>query len=81
MEARRAVDADPEHALRLLGDHERLYPRGSLAPERDVLTIEVLARLRRVAEVEARARQHMRDYPESAYRERIRAAMRSLVRL
>jgi hypothetical protein len=42
--ARRALDQDPERALALVAQHEREFPKSQLAPERDRLRAQALAR-------------------------------------
>lgn len=60
-------------ALRLLGEHERKFPRGTLAPERSAAKVRALCSLGRVAEADAEL---ARLPPSSLHAERARAACR-----
>jgi hypothetical protein len=60
-------------ALKLLATHERLYPRGALAQEREVLAIELLLKLGKRQQAHERAARFTRDYPSSAHQPRVRA--------
>jgi hypothetical protein len=48
------LDSDPAGALKLTEEHARRFPSGTLAPEREVLAIEALARLGRSPEARQR---------------------------
>lgn len=71
LRARLAAASDPKLALRLLDQHRRLYPHGSLTPEREVLAIELLRRLSRAQEADRRADAFRRAYPDSIYLPRV----------
>jgi hypothetical protein len=71
-EAARARGAD---ALALLATHERLYPRGALAQEREVLAIELLLKAGKLAQAAARASHFDHRYPQSAHLPRVRALL------
>lgn len=69
--ARRAMQTDPHRALALLEEHARVAPRGTLVVEREMLTIEALARAGRMDQAKARAERFRAAHPESLYEERI----------
>lgn len=71
--AQRKLRTDPAGALPLLADHERRFPAGAFAEEREVLQIEALIKLGRTAEAERRARAFFVRHPKSAHRPRITA--------
>jgi len=52
-------------ALEAIARHERLFPRGKLAQERDGLRIQALLLVGRRAEAQARATQFKQQYPKS----------------
>jgi hypothetical protein len=60
-------------ALALLATHERLYPRGALAQEREVLAIELLLKAGKVEQARARAERFVSSHPSSAHLPRVRA--------
>src|SRR5262249_19146361 len=68
-----AARSQSAQALALLDRHERLYPRGALAQEREVLAIEVLLRAGEPARAKARASRFAAAYPGSAHLPRIHA--------
>jgi hypothetical protein len=53
--ARATLDTDPSATLAKLAEHERLFPSGKLAIERELLALDALARLGRTAEESQRA--------------------------
>jgi hypothetical protein len=57
--------------LRILAEHARLFPNGTLAPEREVLAIEILRAESRTSEADARLRAFRARYPKSVYLERL----------
>ncbi|MDB4975765.1 MAG: hypothetical protein JWN48_4106, partial [Myxococcaceae bacterium] len=67
LQARKLVPVDPNAALQILAEHARRFPRGQLAPEREVLRIEALRKLGRFAEANERLRQFRRSYPDSMH--------------
>jgi hypothetical protein len=69
--ARRALAADPARALELVARHEREYPTGVLAVEREFLAIDALVRSGRRQEAEARGRRMREHAPGSLYEERL----------
>jgi hypothetical protein len=69
--AQRALALDPARALTLLSLHRERYPRGGLAEERDVLSLDAMARLGMRRELAQRAQEFLQRYPQSMYRERV----------
>ena len=69
--ARGRMAADPAEAMRALDEHRARFPRGTFAQEREVLAIEVLVRLGRRSEAQARAAAFASEFPGSAHRRRI----------
>ena len=69
--ARRAMETDPNRALALLDEHAREAPHGTLVVEREMLTIQALARAGRIEQAKARAARFRMAHPESLYEERI----------
>jgi hypothetical protein len=70
-----ASTTDPRRALALTAEHARRFPSGMLAEEREVITIEALARLGRADAARARAATFFAAHPGSAYRPRIDDAL------
>lgn len=70
--AERALHSDPTGALRLAKEHARLFPRGLLTQEREVLAIDALSRLGRLDEARTRADVFTRSYPSSPHNQRLR---------
>ncbi len=68
-----AARANVDQALSLLELHQRLYPDGALAQEREALAIEVLVRAGDAERAKARARRFAAGYPQSAHGPRVRA--------
>jgi hypothetical protein len=71
-QARRLARPKPEAALQLLDEHKRRFARGILAPEREVLAIEILRVLSRTAEADARLKAFGEHYPGSVYLHRLK---------
>lgn len=69
--ARRLAAEQPAQALRLLDEHRRRFDRGMLAPEREVLAIEILRAQSRTTEARARIAAFRASYPSSVYLERL----------
>ncbi|WP_146648570.1 hypothetical protein [Labilithrix luteola] len=67
--------SDPARALAMTRDHSSLYPRGVLLQERDVIAIDALARLGRLAEARTRAAEFRAQYPKSAHLARIQTIL------
>ena len=70
-DARLALRSSPALALGLTEQHSALYPRGSMAQERELIAISALARLGRHTAVLSRAQRFERDFPGSPYRKQI----------
>jgi hypothetical protein len=67
-----AVSArDPSRALSLLSEHERRFPRGTLASERAMLVVLALCAAGRNAEASAQAERFKERYPHSPLQERL----------
>lgn len=66
---------DPARALAMTREHSSLYPRGVLLQERDVIAIDALARLGRLAEARTRAAEFRAQYPKSAHLARIQTIL------
>lgn len=74
--ARDLIAEHPSEALGVLDQHRRAHPHGVLCEEREAFAIEALLALEHVAEAERRYYDFLREFPDSAFRERLRAAMR-----
>jgi hypothetical protein len=73
--AKRALaDGHPAEALTALEEHERAFPHGSLAEERDALRVLALCAEGRATEGAAERAAFLRAHPLSAYVDRVRAA-------
>lgn len=72
--ARARISADPAGALALLAEHRRLFPRGQLGAEREVLTIDALSRLGRRDEARTRAEAFLKRHPASPYAAKVSGA-------
>jgi hypothetical protein len=70
-DARKALPTQPTAALRLLDEHAARFPRGMLAPEREVLAIEALRTLGRTTEATQRLRRFQSQFPESIHLRRL----------
>jgi hypothetical protein len=73
--ARKALASDPRRALSLAQEHQRRFPAGALAVERDVIALEALARSGQSAEAARRARAFEAKYPKSIHLPRVRALL------
>ncbi|HVW29664.1 MAG TPA: hypothetical protein VHC69_30080 [Polyangiaceae bacterium] len=69
--AHRALASNPALALSLTNEHRREYPSGALGQERDLIAIEALVGLGRLAEARDRAAAFRARYPSSAHLRRI----------
>lgn len=69
--AQERLASDPENALYDVREHERRFPLGMLAQEREVIAIDALLRLGRRREAESRAMRFHVQYPQSAHGRRI----------
>jgi hypothetical protein len=69
--AREATQSNPARALALSAEHAKLYPRGALEQEREVIAIDALLRLGRQTEAAARAKQFQERFAGSAHARRL----------
>ncbi len=69
--AREALADRPAASLQLLDQHLRLYPRGKLAEEREVLAIDALRRVGRGNAADQRQARFIASHPASAHRSRL----------
>jgi type IV secretory pathway VirB10-like protein len=76
--ARKALASEPRRALSLTQEHQRRFPAGALAVERDVIALEALARSGQTAEAKRRARAFEAKYPKSIHLPRVRALLARL---
>lgn len=76
--ARKALASEPRRALALTQEHQRRFPAGALAVERDVIALEALARSGQSAEAARRARVFEAKYPNSIHLPRVRALLARL---
>jgi hypothetical protein len=76
--AQKALRTDPSRALALTAEHRQLYPRGTLAQEREVLAIEALGALGRGAAARARAAAFESASPGSPYAVRVARAIKRI---
>ncbi|MEN9578757.1 MAG: hypothetical protein RJA70_1766 [Pseudomonadota bacterium] len=70
-EARAALSKAPKTALQLARRHQRDFPQGQLAQERDVILIEALGRLGENERAREQGREFEDKYPDSAHRRRV----------
>jgi len=71
--ARAQLASNPAQALALTAEHVKLFPRGVLSQEREVIAIAALRRLGRSVEAERRAEAFDRSYPHSAHQRTVDA--------
>ena len=74
-EAQDALASDPARSLELTKTHERAFPRGGFAEEREVIRIDALMRLGRSTDARERAKAFYVRFPDSAHRARIEALL------
>lgn len=72
---RQRLPGDPRGALEVLAQHERDYPAGIFAEEREVLAIEALWRTGHTEPARQRLQMLRARYPKSVYRERLEALL------
>jgi hypothetical protein len=65
------LPSNPGQALALGREHERVFPRGVLGQEREVLVIDALWRLGRKVEARALARSFAARHPNSVHGPRV----------
>ena len=73
LRARQNLASDPSSALALTEQDAQRFPAGPLAPEREVLAVEALARLHRLPEARARLVAFRARYPQSPHLARLDA--------
>lgn len=76
-EAQRLQASDPAAALAVVARHQRLFPSGVLAQERELVAVDALTRLGRSEAARARAAAFLRQYPGSVHALRIRELVRA----
>jgi hypothetical protein len=74
--ARRALDSNPQRALGLIRQHERRFPNGMLAQEREVLEIAALKKLGREQAAEQKAEDFKKEFPGSAHQRKVDGVVR-----
>jgi hypothetical protein len=74
LKARQALKREPQLALRLVSEHETLFVKGRLVPEREVLAIEALRNLGRTQEADERLKKFEASYPSSIHLQRLHEA-------
>jgi hypothetical protein len=75
--AQAALARDPARALGLTQEHQRRFPHGSLAQEREVIAIEALERLGDERAARQRANAFERRYKGSVHHGRVRESVTS----
>lgn len=76
--ARRSLETDPRDALRRVEEQARMFPRGQLADERELIAVDALRRLGRTTEARARAQALLHRDPSGLYGERVRNILAQL---
>lgn len=71
-EVQRIVDSNPRRALRLLGQHRRRYPDGTLVEEREFFMVQALWGAGRRDAARGRARRFLEAHPSSPHAPRLR---------
>jgi hypothetical protein len=66
-QARAALEDNPSKSLTLIAQHERLYPRGVLTEEREVLKVRALQKTGREDAAEQEAREFRKQHPDSIH--------------
>ncbi|HMA94142.1 MAG TPA: hypothetical protein VKP30_15735, partial [Polyangiaceae bacterium] len=74
-QARSALLGSPARALALTETHARLYPKGILTQEREVIAIEALARLGKARAAEQRGSNFRSQQPHSIHELRLRQVL------
>jgi hypothetical protein len=73
LRARRELGSSPTETLSLTEQHAKLFPAGTLIPEREVLAIEALAQLGRSSAARARLADFRASFPHSPHLARLEA--------
>lgn len=74
--AQRALRDAPQKALELVAQHERAYPHGRFAPEREEIAISALLALDQMAAARARARAFLSRFPTALSAPRVARLLR-----
>lgn len=77
-QARAALRNSPTRALALANQHERQFPHGSMAEERDVITISALVAMGQTSRARTLATAFLRENAGSAYARRVEATLSSI---
>ena len=75
-QARAAIKNDPARALELAREHARLYPRGALAQEREVIAIEALKRAGKSNAARERADEFRQRHPSSIHKNKVEGVVK-----
>jgi hypothetical protein len=75
LRARQQLASDPASSLALTEEAGRRFPEGALAPEREVLAVEALARLGRLPSARARLAAFRARYPQSPHLARLESLL------
>jgi hypothetical protein len=75
-DARQALRSAPARALALADEHARLYPRGKLTQERELIAISALVALGRRTAALSRGASFESQYPTSPYRKQVGELLR-----
>jgi len=73
--AQAALRSNPGRALALAREHQRRFPNGALAQEREVIAIEALSKLGRTDDARSRAGRFKEQYPHSAHQRKVGSAV------
>jgi hypothetical protein len=76
--ARSVLTTDPAHALRLVEEQAREFPRGKLGAERELVAIDALRRAGRTSEARARAEAMLARQPRGLYAKRLSRMLEQL---
>jgi hypothetical protein len=75
LRARRELGSNPAETLQLTEEHVKLFPAGTLVPEREVLAIEALAQLGRTSDARARFSDFRARFPHSPHLTRLESML------
>ena len=70
-------EGNPNDANSALQRYERLFPRGRMREERDVLEIQTLVLLRQTEQAHIQAQEFFSNYPQSLFRSRVESLVES----
>jgi hypothetical protein len=77
-DARGMLERNPGRALEVLNRHATTFPTGTLSIERELIAVDALRRLGRVAEAQARGMALLGQARGSIYEERVKALLQTL---